>query len=140
MELNATILIQGIILLALFAWLTPMLFSPLMKVFDERDRRIHGAAHDAQQYLGAADEKLALVDTKTKEAQAQARLILNDMREQAVVAEQTVIGVARDKANNRLDEARSELFEASEAARQALKNEATAIADEIVKKVLGRTA
>ena len=140
MELNATILIQGIILLALFAWLTPMLFSPLMKVFDERDRRIHGAAHEAKQYLGSADEKLAVVETRTKEAQAEARLILTDLREKAVAAEQTVLAAAREKANHRLDEARSELFEASEGARLKLKADAAVIADEIVKKVLGRAA
>ncbi len=140
MELNATILIQGIILLALFAWLTPMLFSPLLKVFDERDRRIYGAAHEAKQHLGSADVKIALVETKTKEAQASARVILADLRETAIAAEQVVLAGAREKAAHRLDEARSELFEASETARLALKADANAIADEIVKKVLGRAA
>lgn len=140
MELNATILIQGIILLALFAWLTPMLFSPLMKVFDERDRRIHGAAHDAKQYLGAADEKTAIVEQKTREAQAAARVILGEMRDAASAAEANLLASAREKAAHRLDEARSELFEAQESARRALKADATVIADDIVKKVLGRAA
>lgn len=140
MELNATILIQVIILLALFGWLAPMLFSPLMKVFDERDRRIHGAAHEAKAHLGAADQKTAVVEQKTKEAQAEARLILASLREKATAAEQVVLAGARDKAAHRLDEARSELFEASEAARLKLKADANAIADEIVKKVLGRAA
>lgn len=138
MELNATILIQGIILLALFAWLTPVLFSPLMKVFDERDRRIHGATHEAQAYLGAADQKTAVVEQKTKEAQAQARLILADLRDKATTAETVVLVEAREKAALRLDEARSDLFEASEATRLKLKADANAIADEIVKKILGR--
>ena len=47
---------------------------------------------------------------------------------------------ARDKAAARLDEARAELFEATETTRKALKGDANAIADEIVKKVLGRAA
>jgi F-type H+-transporting ATPase subunit b len=140
MELNATILIQAVILLALFAWLSPMLFSPLMKVFDERDRRIHGAANEAKSYLGAADEKTALVEQKTKEATVAARQILTQLREQAQAAEQTTLAAAREKATSRLDEARGELFEASETARKALKADANVIADEIVKKVLGRAA
>lgn len=140
MELNATILIQAVILLALFAWLSPMLFSPLMKVFDERDRRIHGAAHEAKSYLGSADEKTALVEQKTKEATVAARQILTQLREQAQATEATTLAAAREKAASRLDEARGELFEASEAARKALKADANVIADEIVKKVLGRAA
>lgn len=140
MELNATILIQAVILLALFAWLSPMLFSPLMKVFDERDRRIHGAANEAKSYLGSADEKTAVVEQKTKEATVQARQILTQLREQALAAEATTLAAAREKATSRLDEARGELFEASEAARKALKADANVIADEIVKKVLGRAA
>ena len=140
MELNATILIQAVILLALFAWLSPMLFSPLMKVFDERDRRIHGAANEAKSYLGSADEKTALVEQKTKEATVAARQILTQLREQAQAAEQTTLAAAREKATSRLDEARGELFEASEAARKALRADANVIADDIVKKVLGRAA
>lgn len=140
MELNATILIQAVILLALFAWLSPMLFSPLMKVFDERDRRIHGAANEAKSYLGSADEKTAVVEQKTKEATVAARQILTQLREQALAAEQTTLAAAREKAAARLDEARGELFEASETARKALKADANVIADEIVKKVLGRAA
>lgn len=140
MELNATVLIQAVIILVLMAWLSPVLFGPVMKVFEERDRRIHGAADEAKRQLVSADEKTAVVEQKTKEAQQKARAVLVDLREQARAIEQGVLDQARDKAAARLDEARAELFEAAETTRKALKGEANAIADEIVKKVLGRAA
>ncbi len=140
MELNATVLIQAVIILVLMAWLSPVLFGPVMKVFEERDRRIHGAADEAKRQLVSADEKTAVVEQKTKEAQQKARAVLVDLREQARAIEQGVLDQARDKAAARIDEARAELFEATETTRKALKGDANAIADEIVKKVLGRAA
>jgi F-type H+-transporting ATPase subunit b len=139
-ELNATVLIQAVIILVLMAWLSPVLFGPVMKVFEERDRRIHGAADEAKRQLVSADEKTAVVEQKTKEAQQKARAVLVDLREQARAIEQGVLDQARDKAAARIDEARAELFEATETTRKALKGDANAIADEIVKKVLGRAA
>lgn len=140
MELNATVLIQAAIILVLMGWMSPVLFGPLMKVFDERDRRIHGAAEEARKQLGSADEKGAIVEQKTKEAQAKARTVLISLREQARESERVALEAAREKASARIDEARAELFAATETARVALKGDAQAIADEIVKKVLGRTA
>jgi F-type H+-transporting ATPase subunit b len=140
MELNATLLIQAAIVLVLMAWLSPVLFGPLLKVFDEREKRIHGAAEEARKRLGSADEKSALVEQKTKEAQAQARLILTGIREQAKAKEAQLLDKAREDAALRLEDARAELFDATEAARRALKDDARGIADAIVQKVLGRAA
>ena len=140
MELNATLLIQAAIVLGLMAWLSPMLFGPLMKVFDEREKRIHGAADEAKARLGSADEKSALVEQKTKEAQASARVVLVGLRDAAKVKEQAILDAARDAAAQRLEDARAELFDATESARKSLRADSKAIADEIVKKVLGRTA
>ena len=140
MELNATLLVQAVIVLVLMAWLGPVLFAPLLKVFDERERRIHGAAEEARLQLGSAGEKTALVDQKTKAAQADARLILTGLRDKAKAKEQQLLDAARDAASSRLEDARAELFDASEAARRSLKDDAKNIADDIVTKVLGRAA
>lgn len=140
MELNATILIQAAIVLGLMAWLSPVLFGPLMKVFDEREKRIHGAADEAKARLGSADEKSALVEQKTKEAQAAARVVLNTLRDAAKVKETALLEKARENAGQRLEDARAELFAATETARKSLRDDAKGIADEIVKKVLGRAA
>ncbi len=140
MELNATILIQAVIVLFLMAWLSPMLFSPLLKVFDERERRTHGTSDAAKKSQEDAAAKVAIVEKKSQEAQETARGILTSLREQAKTKEQEIVKAARAKAQERLEEAREELFTAQEEAKVALKNDAKGIADDIVKKVLGRAA
>jgi F-type H+-transporting ATPase subunit b len=140
MELNATFFVQLAILLVLLFVLGPVLFAPMMRVFEEREKRIVGAAEEAKRQSGSAEEKLALVDKRLKEAQDEARKQLAMMREHARAAEQTTLEEARTKAAARLEEARSELFAETETARRGLKDQANTITDQIVAKVLGRAA
>ena len=140
MELNATILIQAAIVLALMAFLSPVLFGPALKVFDEREKRIHGAADEAKLQLGTAGEKAALVEQKLQAAQVDARQVLAALREKALAGERELLDKARNDANVRIEKARGELNSATDSARSSLTTDANAIADDIVKKVLGRAA
>ena len=140
MELNATIFLQMAVFFTLLAWLSPMLFDPFLRLFEERERRIVGAAEEAKLLGGAAEERGVLIAQRTAEAQAEARKVLAELRAQAQAKEAQIIAAAREKASLRLDEARSDLFEATEEARRSLKDDAKAISAEIVQKVLGRAA
>jgi F-type H+-transporting ATPase subunit b len=139
-ELNATFLLQLAIILVLLAWLSPVLFAPMLKLFDEREKRIHGAAEDAKRYLGAADEKAALIEERTKAAMADARKVLADLRGKAQNAEKDILDAARAKAGERLESARVELAKATEGARASLQSDTEKLAKDIVEKVLGRAA
>jgi hypothetical protein len=66
--------------------------------------------------------------------------VLAELRAQAQAKEAQIVAAAREKASVRLDEARSDLFEATEEARRSLKDDAKAISADIVQKVLGRAA
>lgn len=140
MELNATIFLQMALFFTLLAWLSPMLFDPFMKLFEERERRIVGAADEAKRLAGSAEERTALIVQKTAEAQVEARKVLAELRAKGQEREAQIIAAARDKASVRLDEARADLFEATEEARRSLKDDAKALSNEIVQKVLGRAA
>ena len=128
------------IFFTLLAWLSPMIFDPFVKLFEERERRIVGAAEEAKRLTGSAEETASAIEKRTQEAQADARRVLNDFRTQAQAREAEIIRVAREKATARIDEARAELFEASEDTRKKLKEDAKALSNEIVQKVLGRAA
>jgi len=139
-ELNATIFIQAVILIALMLWLSPMLFGPALRLFDERDKRIHGAAEETKRQLSSASEKSVVVEQRLQAAQAEARGVLAGLRDKAQQNERTLIETARADAGKRLDGARAELFTATDEARKALEADAAAMADDIVKKILGRVA
>lgn len=140
MELNATFFLQLAVFFTLLAWLSPMLFEPFLKLFEERERRIVGAADEAKKLTGSVEERSALIAQRTAEAQAEARGVLATLRTRALEREKEIIAAAREKAAARLDEARADLFEASEEARRSLKDDAAALSQDIVKKVLGRAA
>lgn len=140
MELNASLLIQLAIFLGLLAWLANVLFAPMGKVFDERERRIDGAADEAVAMRAGADEKANLIDQKLSEAQADARERLNALREAGLAKQREIVEEARLKSQAKLDEARGTLAEKAESARQDLHEDANKIANDIVEKVLGRAA
>ena len=140
MELNATIFLQAAIFFVLLGWLTPTLFEPFLKLFEERERRIAAAALEAKRLSGSADERAALIEAKTRDAQAEARKVLAELRGKAAEHEAEILAAARAKAGDRLEEARSELFEATDEARRALKEQAKALSGDIAHKVLGRAA
>ncbi len=140
MELNATIFLQAAIFFVLLAWLTPTLFEPFLKLFEERERRIVGAAEEAKRLAGSADERAALIEAKTKDAQAEARRVRAALRAAAGEREAEIVAAARAKAGERLEEARADLFEAAEGARRELREQAKAISGDIAQKILGRAA
>ena len=140
MELNATIFIQAAILIGLMLWLGPVLFGPAMRLFDEREKRIHGAADEAKKQLSSAGEKSAVVEQRLQAAQAEARGVLASLREKAQEKERALVETARAEAAKRLDAARGELAKATDDARKSLSSDAATMADDIVKKVLGRAA
>ena len=140
MELNATFFLQLAIFFVLLGWLTPTLFQPFLKLFEERERRIVGAAEEAKRLSGSADERAALIEAKTRDAQTDARRVLADLRAKALEKEAEIVQQARAKAAERLEEARSDLFEAAEDARRALKEQAKGLSGDIAQKILGRVA
>ena len=140
MELNATFFLQLAIFFVLLCWLTPTLFQPFLKLFEERERRIVGAAEEAKRLSGSADERAALIEAKTRDAQTDARHVLADLRAKALEKEAEIVQQARAKAAERLEEARSDLFEAAEDARRALKEQAKGLSGDIAQKILGRAA
>ena len=140
MELNITFVIQAVLLLVLGLWLSKMFFEPFMKLFAERERRIVGAAAEAKALLGSADQAAANAAERTRVAQADARKVLASLREAGLAREQAIVDAARTDAQGKLEEARSELFEATETARRTLRADAQTLSADIVKKVLGRAA
>ena len=73
MEINATILVQIFLVVALLLWLSPTLFAPIMRLFDERERRIFGAKEESLRMNREASEMSQVFDQKLDEARLNAR-------------------------------------------------------------------
>jgi F-type H+-transporting ATPase subunit b len=139
-ELNATLLLQLAGFLFLLAFLSKALFEPFLRLFEERERRIEGARASAGQYENLVEEKAMEIDQRLSIAQKEARAILLGLKEEGNKTHAKLVEQAREDATNRLDDARAELFAATQEARSDLNAKAEAMAELIAKKVLGRAA
>ncbi len=139
MELNITILVQLAMFIGLFVWLSNVILYPLLDLFQERENRIEGAAKLATDLRASADESAGIIDEKLTEARQDARKILAGLREEGQKTESHLIDSARTEAAAKLEEARGQLAQSSEAVRQTLDTRADELAEEIVQKILGRT-
>jgi F-type H+-transporting ATPase subunit b len=79
-ELNGTIFVQVFIFLSLLVWLSPTLFGPIMRLFEEREQRIDGAKRIAAELSGFADEKAKLFQIEYEKARTEARHTLTALK------------------------------------------------------------
>lgn len=140
MELNATYLLQLSMFLLLLAFFSKFLFPPMLRLFEERERRIDGASQEAQRLAARADEAAGAIEEKMAAATSEARSILGDLRAEGQKREQELIDQAREQARGTLEDARAELFATTEKVRSSLKADADQIASDIVEKIIGRAA
>lgn len=140
MELDITLLLQLMIFCGLLFFLPNILFDPMMRLFEERERRIDGAAKEAAELNAKADQAAGTVEARMQAATQDARGVLSELRSEGQAEEQRLTDNARMAAQKDIDAARGELGTSAEAARTKLKAEANDLADEIVQKILGRAA
>lgn len=140
MEINATLFIQLCGFLLLLGLLSEILFAPLLEMFDEREKRIVGAAETAKSLSSSTDDKARLIEEKLTAAQAEARAALAEIRQKGAAKQQALIDAAKADAQKKLEAARAELEKTSAEVQAGLKADVDKLANEIVETVLGRAA
>jgi len=86
-DFDATFLVQFVLFAGLTLVLKPLLFDPMLKLFEERERRIDGAKMQARKI----DEKSASALTKYETEMAKARATANAERDQAFNVMQNIL-------------------------------------------------
>lgn len=139
MEINATILVQIFLVVALLLWLSPSLFAPIMRLFDERERRIFGAKEESALMNREALEMSQVFDQKLEEARLGARQILTELKVDADREQAQVLAEVRAEAKVKLDKAESELLHEEKRVRAELALAKDEMAEEIVKSLMAKS-
>jgi F-type H+-transporting ATPase subunit b len=134
--------LTSIVQLALFVGLTlilkPVLFDPMLKLFEERERRIDGAKLEARK----TDEKSAHALSEYEAAMNKARATANAEREriraEGVKRETEILATVRAATTKVLDEGKRAMQIETDKARAELKAQGPALARELATRVLGR--
>jgi F-type H+-transporting ATPase subunit b len=137
-DFDATFLVQFVLFAGLTLVLKPLLFDPMLKLFEERERRIDGAKMQARKI----DEKSASALTKYETEMAKARATANAEREkiraEALRKEQEILGAVRTAAAQTLENGKKAALADAERVRATLKAQSAGLARDLAGRVLGR--
>ena len=132
MELNATIFVQIFIFMTLLLWLSRSLFAPILRLFDEREKRIVGAKSSASSMSALADDKAKAFSEAFEAARDNARQTLAQLKHASEKERTEAIDKTKAIARDRLDRAQKELVEEESAIREQLVHASAAIAEQVV--------
>ena len=126
--------------LLLTALLNRLLFRPVLRVMEERERAIRSARELADR--SANEARLASVEFEKKTADARAELYrqMDEMRRAAMNERAEIMSRTRAEAESEIAAATAKLAAEAEEARRRLGAEADALGAAVAERILGRKA
>jgi F-type H+-transporting ATPase subunit b len=137
-DLNYTMLIQMINFLVLIFILNILLYKPIIKIIDERNKKIEDSKSEVDSLGEQAELKIADYEEKMRQARQEAMSQRNEVKDEGEEAGKTIIEGARGEISTMIEGFKVTLASETEAARNVLRDQAKKIAVEISEKVLGR--
>ncbi|MBX7218980.1 MAG: ATP synthase F0 subunit B [Blastocatellia bacterium] len=119
--------------------LNAMVFNPLLKVLEERERRTSGSISDAKHLLEDYDRRLGEYETSLNKSRQSAYQQLEQNRSTAMKERTDLLATVKAETTAEINKTKAELDAQVKAAEVTLTKEATAIAATISTAILGRT-
>jgi F-type H+-transporting ATPase subunit b len=137
-DIDGTLIVQGVIFLLLVAILSRLLFRPWLETQARRTESIDGALKEADRMRAEADDLDRKYETLLDAAREDANLIRSTAyREEEAKQAERVAGI-RAEATRDLEAARERIARDAEAARSGLRARIDELASQIAQRLLGR--
>jgi F-type H+-transporting ATPase subunit b len=137
-DFDATFLVQFVLFAGLTLVLKPLLFDPMLKLFEERERRIDGAKLQARKIDEQSASALARYESEMAKARGSANAERDKLRAEAVRKEQEILGAVRTAAAQTLENGKKAALVEAERVRATLKAQSGVLARDLAGRVLGR--
>ena len=137
-DIDSTAFVQFGIFAILALVATRFLFTPYLKMREEREDGMEGARKDAENLSAEADAKLADYEEKLASARARAQEERRKIRAEAAENLQAITLKARTSAQEAMEAASKKVASETQSARAELLPKADSLATEMVSKLLGR--
>src|SRR5579864_2881167 len=129
--------IPTVIMLALlYALYTAIVHKPLQRVLEERHTKTEGAVEKSRADIAAAEARTAEYEQKLREARAAVFRAQEARRQAALQARSQALHEARTRAQAQVQAAKKDIEDDRATAQAGLQGEVTALAQEIVRRVL----
>lgn len=137
-DLDITLLYQAANFLILMFVLNLILYKPLLKLLNDRQKRINDANDDVRSLEAAIDDKVADYEETLRKARAEAMEERESVKAAGTDAAKDILGAARDEVSEMIQGFKTKAAAEKEEARLLLHKQTRQIALEISEKVLGR--
>lgn len=137
-DLDITFAGQIVLFILLFMALRPILFDPMLKLFEERERRTGGAKDDARKLYADADEKMAKYEAQVGVVKQKAGEERDRIRQEGQKREQAILNKVREETDAMLAGGRARIATERESLKAELGTVSTQLARDIATRVLGR--
>jgi F-type H+-transporting ATPase subunit b len=129
--------VPTVILVALlYALYSAIVHKPLRRVLAERRSKTEGAVEKSRADIAAAEARTSEYEQRLREARAAVFRAQEARRQAAVDARSTAVNEARSKAQTQVQAAKKDIEADRVAAESGLEKEASALAVEIVRRML----
>ena len=125
-----------ILLALLYALYTAIVHKPLQRVLAERRSKTEGAVEKSRADIAAAEARTAEYEQKLREARAAVFRAQEARRQAALQVRSNALNEARTRAQAQVQAAKKDIEGDRAAAQAGLQGEVTALAQEIVRRVL----
>jgi len=137
-SLNITFIFQLVNFLLLMMLLNVLLYRPIRKILADRAAEIAGGHEKAAEVDRDVQEKMALYETRLREAKAKASEERGVMKMDALAEESAVLDKARKEATDSMNLLKGQVAKEAASAREFLREQTRSLSLEICEKVLGR--
>jgi len=137
-DVDWTFLVQLVLFVGLMLILKPILFDPMLRLFEEREKRIDGAKLQARKIDEKSATALAKYEGEMAKARAAASADRDKIRAEAQKRERDILATVRAATTQTLEEGKKAAQAEADKARATLKGEGTSMARELASRVLGR--
>lgn len=137
-DFDRTVLVQMALFVLLMLVLAPTLFGPLLRLFEERERRTEGARAEAREMQERAGELLLRYQTELGRVQQVAAVERERLRMETMRLETKILDEARAATAAIVEQGRSHLNVETAKLRVELEAKTRQISAEIAKAVMGR--
>ncbi len=137
-EFTTVIIHLAFFLVMVYLVLNPLLFQPILRVMEERDKKVAGNLEAAREAEAAGHEAKDRFDREINEAKKTAVVEKDQARKVAEEEEARVVKAARERAGDMVAEIREKISAEYDQAKKTLQDETEAIGKDIAAKILGR--
>ncbi|MEO2082750.1 MAG: F0F1 ATP synthase subunit B [Desulfurobacteriaceae bacterium] len=139
-SIDWTLAVQAVNFLIFMVLINKFLFQPLLNLMEERESEIASHYSEVEALRAKADKLLQEVEQVLQGAKEEAKKLIDTAVKEAREERERLLKEAQEEAAARVERAKEEIWKAFEAEKEKVIEEAEKIAEEIVKKILGKAA